>query len=134
MTHESASRRLWQLITIGLLPIIILNTIHGVYPTHGSSIIQLYETLVSFAARGQTTIELFPPWSVIVSSSTNGRAFLTVASLIAWTLIGASFGRLLQARSSVSSDLLILQAIYALLSGVVWILSLDRHENDLFLV
>jgi hypothetical protein len=135
MILESASLRRWRSIVGILLLIAVFNTICHVSPDYKAYVVRLHEVLTSFTTRGQTTVELFAPLSTIVGSSPDGRVFLTVASHIAWPLVGATFLRMLQAHKIVlMSNLLTRTALYALLAGIAWFSSSVRHEHLLSLV
>jgi hypothetical protein len=135
MTLESASLRRWRSILGILLLTAVFNTICYVSPDYKPYIVHLHEVLTSFTTRGQTTVELFAPLSTIVGSSPDGRVFLTVASYIAWLLVGATFLRMLQVHKIVLvSNLLTQTALYALLAGIAWFSSSVRHKHLLLLV
>jgi hypothetical protein len=130
MTLESAFLRRWRSILGILLLIAVFNTICHMSPDYKPHVVRLHEVLTSFTTRGQTTVELFATLSTIVGSSPDGRVFLTVASHIAWPLVGATFLRILQTHKIVlANNLLIQTTLYALLAGITWFSSSVGHEH-----
>jgi membrane associated rhomboid family serine protease len=118
-----------------LLLIAVFNKICHVSPDYKPYVVRLHEILTSFTSRSQTIVELFVPLSTIVGSSPDGRVWLTAASHIVWTLVGAAFFRMLQAHKIVLvSNLLTRTALYALLAGIAWFSTSVRQKDLLSLV
>lgn len=120
-------------ILLILLFIAFFNTLCHLSFEYSPDVVRLHDVLTSFTTRGQTAVELFAPLSTIVGSSPNGRVLLTVATHIAWPLVGIAFLRLLRIHKLIKT-FGIRMALYVLIAGTAWLSGADRHEHLLSMV
>ncbi|CZR69155.1 uncharacterized protein PAC_19055 [Phialocephala subalpina] len=135
MSLESASLHRWRSIFVILLLIAVFHTICHVSPDYSPDVVHLHEVLTRFTTRGQATVELFAPWSTIAASSPDSYVFLTIASDIAWSLVGAMFLRMLEEHKIVSVNSPSTRTVlYSFLAGIAWYSNSERHKHLLTLV
>lgn len=134
MAHEHASLRHSRPFLVFLVLTTVFNAVCHVLPDYNPRVVRLHEALVGFTTRGQTTVELFAPLSTVTGSSPSGQAFLTVASRIAWPLVGISFWNMLQRVKIPVSNFWVRVVLHASFIGTVCLSSRDRHQHALSLV
>jgi hypothetical protein len=116
---------------VALLTVFSLYMLCQVSPDYSPDVVDLHGTLTDFTSRGQTTIELFAPLSIVVGRSSSWTFFMYTAGRLAWALVAVLFTSIISTTRSLVRETPTSAAIICAVAATVGSLSCSKGDGGL---
>jgi hypothetical protein len=117
----TSSGVLWPSLVSVLFLVLTFNKIRHAHNEYDSEAVHLHEVLINFAARGQSTVELFAPLSATIGSLPDIHVLLDGAIVLLWAVVGQTLLSKVQLPTYVNGSR-VQTALFGILAGsLLWL-------------
>lgn len=116
---------------VALLTVFSFYMLCQVSPEYSPDVVDLHKTLTDFTSRGQTTIELFAPLSIVVGRSSSWTFLMYTAARVAWALVAVLFTSVISTTRSLVREKPKSGPIICAVAATVGSLSCSRGDGGL---
>ena len=119
---------------VALLTVFSFYMLCQVSPDYSPDVVDLHKTLTEFTTRGQSTVELFAPLSIVVGRSSSWTFFVYTAGRVAWALVAVLFTSIISTTRSLVQEKPTSAAIICAVAATVGSLSCSKGDGGLIYI